>query len=240
MTNKTNGLEILVGLANGTWRGELVCSPLLTHEFSPTYLSACLVAFVSEFLDKAMEDRSPWFVWCEHISYSAVDQEGRFVEYPGAYHRKALPGWTFAHSYGPKEQDAVLDIFDRLVADIGPIDRERVGKCPVCQKYFVVRRGGQRRSKACSREHGNILAARRLRSSPSYQEKMREKEAARIRAGRQAAKLVRQWIEEGRDAREREKLLRDWNNKKGAPLGKRAFYNVLEKGVVHLVPTGTL
>ncbi len=240
MTNKASELETLVGMANGTWRGNLVCSPLLTREISSERLSVCLMAFVSEFLDKAIKNKSPWFVWCEHVSYSAVDSEGRFVEYPGSYHRKAMPGWEFAHSYDAREQDAVLDIFDRLVFDIGSIDLTRVGKCPVCLKFFVVRRGGQRRSRACSREHGNVLAARRMRASPPYQEKKRQRETARIRAGRQAAKLIQQWIEEGRNPKEREKLLHDWNNKNGNLLGKKAFFNILEKGAVHVVHPGTL
>ena len=49
-------------------------------------------------------------------------------------------------------------------------------------------------------------------------------------AVRVAEKLMNQWINEGKTARERELSLRKWNEANGAIIGKRAFYNILEKG----------
>ena len=252
MTHNPDGSELLVDLANGIF-GEKVDQTIfqLVHLMregrgvSRDRVLSGLKAFAAELIDMLMmHGSSPHpVVWCQRVSFSVLashDGERQFDEYSGAYHRKAQPGWRIANDYSPEEIDPVLAVFDALREKITSIDPGRLGKCPVCGLYFVVRRGGQRKSRACSREHGNTLSARRLRTSPAYLEKGREKNTARVRAMREATKLVRQWIEEGRNHKEREKLLRDWNNKNGNLLGKKAFFNILEKGVVHPVHLGTL
>ncbi len=135
--------------------------------------------------------------------------------------------------YLGEEQDGDVQIALRMFGHLiesGTIARERVGKCPVCGRYFLSSRLGKRKSRACSREHQAVLGAREHRAGERYQERGRARNAERMRAIREAERLLKWWAGEGRTPGERERLLRVWNRENGSALGKRAFYNILEKG----------
>lgn len=110
------------------------------------------------------------------------------------------------------------------------IDSERVGQC-YCGRFFFSLRAGERKSRACSKAHQAVLSARMLREHPDYLQKERNRNTKRMSAVREAEKLLHAWMNEGRTARECEKLLHSWNTKNGSVIGKRSFFNILEKGV---------
>lgn len=155
-----------------------------------------------------------------HVFEEAVDGADRFV----------APGWKVAGEFEPGEVRAILEIFDGLREGVDSIDGQRLGKCPICSRYFVSLRSGERKSRACSKAHQAVLVARELRSSERYREREKARNARRMAAVREAQKLVRRWIEEGLPSKEREKRLLEWNTENGSALGKRAFYGILEKG----------
>ena len=122
-------------------------------------------------------------------------------------------------------------MFGALIED-GTLSPEIVGKC-YCGRYFKSARTGQRKSRTCSPEHRDILLAREYRAGERYEAKGRARNTERMRAVREAEKLVGQWTREGIPSKEKECLLWKWNDENGAVLRKRALYRILEGGVPH-------
>lgn len=195
----------------------------------------------------AFIDPGPLY-WRKTISFDRLcwEHDGfRFSSVPTVAQADPMDGWNLepdanSEVWGNRKErlsakmvkDAFI-VFDKLRWNRnGPIDPRKIRVCgvPECGKYFILKRGGQRESKACSKAHGNVLSARRLRASPAYLEKGRTKNTERMRAVREAEKLVQQWTNEGHDTINRQSLLWKWNAENGSILGKRAIAGILEKG----------
>lgn len=140
---------------------------------------------------------------------------------------KPLPG--FGLDAEPRDIQVAYRMFGGLIEG-GTLFPERIGKCH-CGRYFRSVRLGQKKSRACSPAHRAVLSSRELRADPDYKERANIRDAKRIAAVRKAGKLVSRWNLEGKSPQEKERLLRDWNEENGSILGKRSFFNILEKGV---------
>ena len=122
-----------------------------------------------------------------------------------------------------------LRMFGFLIEN-GTLSPEKVGKCPICTRYFISQRSGQRRSRACSKAHQAVLVARELRSGHVYRDREKERNARRMAAVRTAERLVSMWKEERKSSTEVSRLLWSWNEENGSILGKRSINTILEKG----------
>ncbi|MHB1927660.1 MAG: hypothetical protein ACYCRD_10410 [Leptospirillum sp.] len=199
-------------------------------------LSALSEEMLSRMIAHAPGSINPIY-WRQTISVDALRQNDdglfEFETFPSIQGQNPISGWEKLIRLNPQAIRDAFRVFDSLrEGRKGPMDQRNLRMCavPKCGRYFIIRRGGQRESKACCKAHGNILSARRLRASPKYQERERHRNTERMRAVREAEKLVRKWIEDGKTPKERETLLRSWNAENGSHLGKRAFFNILEKG----------
>ena len=136
-----------------------------------------------------------------------------------------VPGLGLHNEFKPDIQVA-FRMFGGLIEG-GAISPERIGKCH-CGRYFLSARLGQKKSRACSKDHQAVLISRELRSSKQYREMETKKNARRMAAVREGEKLMIRRIEEGKPHKERTCLLRDWNEKNGAILWRRGLSNILE------------
>lgn len=156
-----------------------------------------------------------------------------FDSIPSINEQNPMSEWDQLIPLGAQIIRDTFRVFDGLKQGrSAPMDTSRLRLCsaPGCDKFFLAARTGKRESRGCSKQHRAIIVARELRSSPAYLQREKERNAKRMAAVRVAEKLMNQWINEGKTARERELSLRKWNEANGAIIGKRAFYNILEKG----------
>ena len=253
-TTTHNILRLLVDLANG--EGDKEChKEILLHArqetrgmdrfINPTGnepVLRILQAISRGVLDQA-SNGLPTIVYGEQVSSLGFQREnGLFspVRLDTTASFRLYPGWGLD---GEKQEDVqvAFRMFGYLVSG-GLLSPERVGKCPcplpmkdseprLCGRYFLSLRLGQKKSRACSKAHQAVLIAKELRDSPKYREKENARNARRMAAVREAEKRVAGWKKEGKTKEEVLSLLWTWNKENGSILKKRAFFNILEKGV---------
>ena len=236
-TTHTPGEKILVALANG--EPPEAALNLAIHRslggkaVSRERLIAGLSLLAGEILDNLLSGKRV-IVWAMRPAfYQMVLRGGKYVfeDSVSGADRFVAPGWKVAGEFEPVEVRAILEVFDGLRGGVNSIDGQRLGKCPICSRYFVSLRSGERKSRACSKAHRAVLLARELRSSERYRERENNRNARRMAAVREAERLVSGWRKEGKSGSELSRLLWAWNAEKGSILGKRAINTILEKGV---------
>ena len=118
-----------------------------------------------------------------------------------------------------------LRMFGFLIEN-GTLSPEKVGKCPICTRYFVSRRSGQRRSRACGRSHQAILAAREHRQSSRYKADVKKKNTERMRLVRTAEKLIVEWIDQEVERPDRYQRLVAWNQQNAVQLSDKVIRRI--------------
>ena len=236
-TTHTPGEKILVALANG--EPPEAALNLAIHRslggkaVSRERLIAGLSLLAGEILDNLLSGKSV-IVWAMRPAFYQIVLRGGshvFEKAVDGAERFAAPGWKVAGEFETGEVRAILEIFDGLQEGATSIDTRRLGKCPICSRYFVSLRTGSRKSRACSKAHQAVLVARELRSSELYRKREKGRNARRMAAVREAERLVSRWKEEGRPSSDISRLLWLWNKENGAILGKRSINNILDKEV---------
>ena len=231
-THKTT--RLLVDLANGEAREKILDARRFTMgqdlfiRADEENVGVIIGKIAGHVLDQVIRG-SVSIVYGEHVSALGLAREGRgygFRKFDTTTSFKPLPGLDLGNETANDIQVAYR-IFEHLVSGES-IDSGRVGQC-YCGRYFLSIRTGKRKSRACSKAHQAVACARKLRESPAYLQRERDRNTERMRLVREAEKLVRKWVGEGMTARECERLLHVWNDRKGSVLGKRAFFNLLEK-----------
>lgn len=175
--------------------------------------------------------------WRQTVSVDLLRQNNGYFTFdaiPSIEGQNPMSGWDQFCRLPPQTIRGAFQVFDTLLSGRrGAMDARLLRICGVdgCGRFFVSPRGGARESRACSKAHQAVLLSRELRASTAYREREKKRNALRMAAVRKAEILVRGWKEEGRTQKERESLLRAWNEKNGEVIKKRAFYNILEKEV---------
>lgn len=236
-TTHTPGEKILVDLANKEHPDAAldlaIHRSLSGKAVSRERLVAGLSLLAGEMLDNLLAGLSV-IVWAMRPAFYQIVLRGGshvFEDSVSGADRFVLPGMKVAADFKPAEIRAILEVFDGLREGATSIDTRRLGKCPICSRYFVSLRTGSKKSRACSKAHQAVLVARELRSREPYRKREKERNARRMAAVREAERLVSRWKEEGRPDSDICRLLWSWNKENGAILGKRAINSILDKEV---------
>lgn len=241
LANQELSLQILMEIAEAVLQEVAVLDPILKRRPDPVgvpdigRIAEGLSLLAIELIDKLIEARTKKLAFITYAAQEKTDslywKDGRYIfgDIAFGFNRRAIPTWKISKVLSEIDIHDVLQVFSHLQNKIGPIDPERLGKCPICGRYFVSRRRGKRKSRACSKDHQAVLVARELRSSPAYREREKLRNTQRMSAVREAESLVSMWRNEGKTKSEVFHLLWDWNKKNGSILGKRSIHNMLEK-----------
>ena len=235
-----NMLPLLIEWANGEESGyRLIDAAMWGLNLSVTREDVLggLSALSREMLLRMLDPSTDPIYWRQTVSLDVLTRNGEHFQFDtisSIAGQNPMDGWDQLCRLHPQTIRGAFRVFDALRNGRGgkmDVKLLRICELAGCGRFFISPRGGARASRACSRAHQAVLVSRKLRSSPTYREREKNKTARRMAAVREAEKRVSGWKKEGKTREEVSSLLWTWNKENGAVLGKRAVNTILEKGV---------